>query len=57
MRCINCKSDKIVRFIDGFGETRIFCRTCWNSSPERNYREKIEKDNSITNFIKPKVRS
>ncbi|MBI4009822.1 MAG: hypothetical protein HY361_01320 [Candidatus Aenigmarchaeota archaeon] len=33
MKCLRCKSVRIVSFIDGFGEKRIFCRTCWGSFP------------------------
>ncbi|MEM5793337.1 MAG: hypothetical protein QXY45_03195 [Candidatus Aenigmatarchaeota archaeon] len=31
MRCIRCHSPKIIKFIDGFGEPRVFCRDCNNS--------------------------
>jgi hypothetical protein len=34
MRCIRCNSRRLVRFIDGFGERRIFCRDCWGSFTE-----------------------
>jgi hypothetical protein len=33
MKCSRCKSHRLVRFIDGFGKMRIFCRDCWNSLP------------------------
>jgi len=33
MRCSKCHSSRIIRFLDGFGEWRIFCRTCQESIP------------------------
>ena len=32
MRCVKCYSPRTVRFLDGFGEKRIFCRACHDSS-------------------------
>ena len=34
MKCMRCNSRRIIRFIDGFGERRIFCRDCWGSFVE-----------------------
>ena len=31
MQCAKCHSPRIIRFIDGFGEWRIFCRSCQES--------------------------
>jgi hypothetical protein len=31
---MRCNSRRIIRFIDGFGERRIFCRDCWGSFVE-----------------------
>jgi len=31
MKCVRCGSLRMVRFLDGFGERRIFCRKCWGS--------------------------
>jgi hypothetical protein len=31
MRCINCNSPRTIKFIDGFGEARVFCKTCRES--------------------------
>ncbi len=31
MRCVNCNSPRTIRFIDGFGEPRVFCKTCQES--------------------------
>ncbi len=31
MRCFKCHSPRIIKFIDGFGSWRIFCRTCQES--------------------------
>jgi hypothetical protein len=29
--CIKCNSPRIIRFLDGFGEWRIFCKSCQES--------------------------
>lgn len=34
MECVTCRSERVSRFIDGFGNNRIFCRNCWVSFPE-----------------------
>lgn len=31
MRCIRCNSINVLRFIDGFGNRRVFCRNCGRS--------------------------
>jgi len=31
MHCIKCHSPRIIKFIDGMGEPRVFCRTCQES--------------------------
>ncbi len=31
MECIKCHSHRITRFLDGFGERRIFCKSCQES--------------------------
>ncbi|MBD3155689.1 MAG: hypothetical protein GF368_03470 [Candidatus Aenigmarchaeota archaeon] len=36
MRCINCNSPRTIKFIDGFGEARIFCKTCRESMLTKN---------------------
>jgi len=36
MKCVRCKSPRLIRFVDGFGKERIFCRDCWNSLPVMN---------------------
>lgn len=36
MKCLRCKSVRILKFIDGFGERRIFCKTCGGSFLENN---------------------
>jgi len=35
MRCFLCKATRILRFIDGFGDKRIFCRGCGRSFIEQ----------------------
>ena len=37
MRCIKCHSPRIIKFIDGFGNWRIFCRTCQENFLENDY--------------------
>jgi formate-dependent nitrite reductase cytochrome c552 subunit len=34
MECVTCKSPRIERFVDTFGDKRVFCRSCWVSFPE-----------------------
>ncbi|MCD6371134.1 MAG: hypothetical protein J7L39_00255 [Candidatus Aenigmarchaeota archaeon] len=34
MKCIRCNSPRTIRFIDGNGVRRIYCRTCKASYPE-----------------------
>jgi hypothetical protein len=36
MRCFRCKSSRLVKFIDGFGEKRVFCKNCWGSFLEES---------------------
>ena len=31
MRCALCNSHRLLKFIDGFGEWRIFCKSCQES--------------------------
>ena len=31
MYCIKCHSPRIIKFIDGFGDSRVFCKTCQES--------------------------
>jgi len=28
MKCLRCKSSRIIKFVDGFGEARIYCEDC-----------------------------
>lgn len=34
MECVTCKSPRVERFLDPFGDRRVFCRNCWVSFPE-----------------------
>lgn len=45
MKCVRCGSLRMVRFLDGFGERRIFCRKCWGSYPELNFVKLSEQKN------------
>ncbi|MGC8812665.1 MAG: hypothetical protein ACP5O8_03735 [Candidatus Aenigmatarchaeota archaeon] len=31
MRCLLCNSRRVLKFIDAFGEKRVFCKTCGRS--------------------------
>ncbi|MBL7170158.1 MAG: hypothetical protein ISS48_04005 [Candidatus Aenigmarchaeota archaeon] len=31
MQCVKCHSPRIIRFVDGFGDARVFCKTCQES--------------------------
>jgi len=31
MECRMCSSPRIMKFVDGFGDHRLFCRTCGRS--------------------------
>jgi hypothetical protein len=31
MKCMKCNSPRIIKFLDGFGQSRVFCRTCHES--------------------------
>lgn len=36
MKCVKCKSHRVMKFIDGYGNKRCFCRSCG-----RSYLEKV----------------
>ena len=36
MECVTCKSPRVERFLDAYGDRRVFCRSCWMSFPEGN---------------------
>ena len=50
MRCVKCHSPRIIKFIDGFGEDRVFCRTCQESMI---LKQAIIAQKSIPQFIQP----
>lgn len=31
MRCLLCNSRRVLRFVDAFGERRVFCKVCGRS--------------------------
>lgn len=37
MRCMLCNSPRTLKFLDGFGDRRIFCRGCGRSFLETNF--------------------
>ena len=56
MRCVVCGSPRILRFIDGFGDRRIFCKGCGRSFLEENF-VRINEQRSLQEFqLKPEYR-
>jgi hypothetical protein len=47
MKCLRCKSVRTLKFIDGFGQRRIFCRNCGGSFLE----DRVIKFNNQKNLI------
>ena len=39
MPCVKCHSYKLIRFLDGFGQWRIFCKNCQESVPVIEFNE------------------
>jgi len=37
MRCMRCRSVNVLKFLDGFGDHRIFCRNCGRSFLEKTF--------------------
>jgi hypothetical protein len=31
MECVKCGSLRMMEFMDGFGQRRVFCKGCWGS--------------------------
>lgn len=52
MHCIKCHSPRLIRFLDGFGKWRIFCRTCLESIPliEFNELKDVKKLSEFTGY-------
>lgn len=48
MKCLTCKSPRIIKFIDGFGERRVFCKWCGNSFLESIFR--LENQKNLVEF-------
>jgi len=60
MRCIRCHSRRVIRFIDGFGQLRFFCRECQESftiTDVINIKYGLNNSRKLTEFInlKPKL--
>jgi hypothetical protein len=49
MRCGRCKSLNVVKFIDGFGDHRIFCRCCGRSFLEDSF-ARLGSQSSLVEF-------
>ena len=51
MKCLRCQSLRILKFVDGFGQKRVFCRKCGGSFLEMsalNYQKNLlEFDQSL----------
>jgi len=54
MRCVKCHSPRIIRFLDGFGQWRVFCRSCQESIPliEVNNIKNVKKLSEFTDHYK-----
>ncbi len=53
MRCIKCRSPRIIRFLDGFGKWRIFCKSCQESITLMEFYEvKIVEKNNFEGVMK-----
>ncbi|MCX6822035.1 MAG: hypothetical protein NTW30_04635 [Candidatus Aenigmarchaeota archaeon] len=50
MPCTKCHSPKIIRFLDGFGEWRMFCKTCQESIPIIEPNKDVKKLWEFTNY-------
>jgi len=37
MQCIMCSSPKVMKFIDGFGNNRVYCKGCGRSFLENHF--------------------
>jgi hypothetical protein len=42
MKCVMCQSPRMMKFIDGFGERRVFCRDCGRNFLEGNFMKILE---------------
>jgi len=51
-KCLTCKSPRIVKFIDGFGERRIFCKWCGKSFLESIFIE-LDSQKNLVEFGLP----
>lgn len=61
MKCVKCNSPKILRFVDGFGDKRVFCHKCGRSFLENIFFRIAEQKNlqhfSIAPFQNYNMRS
>lgn len=51
MRCIRCNSTRVIRFVDGFGQHRIFCKNCKGSFVE-SYVININQQKHLQEYMK-----
>jgi hypothetical protein len=52
MKCVMCKSPRILKFVDGFGDRRIFCHKCGRSFLEGVF-FKMAEQRSLQEFSMP----
>ena len=45
MKCAMCKSPRTMKFVDAFGERRIFCKGCGRSFVEIQFMKILEQKN------------
>jgi hypothetical protein len=56
MKCVMCKSPRILKFIDGLGDRRIFCHKCGRSFLEGVF-FKIAEQKNLQQFNIPNYQS
>jgi len=49
LRCMFCNSKRVMKFIDGFGERRVFCKVCGRSFLENTYL-KVKSQTTLLKF-------
>lgn len=42
MECFKCGSFRIIRFVDGFGDKRVFCRGCTRSFLDGTFMPQVQ---------------
>lgn len=55
MNCVKCHSPRIIKFIDGFGQSRLFCRSCQESMLVKDVIISMTQKN-VWDFKQPTIR-